>query len=66
MVPHEIKTRMIADDDARLRSAALELLAAIHEKMVGVTEQEVLAILDTDKKSSATGAKRRRLTPPPA
>ncbi|MHB8684967.1 MAG: hypothetical protein ACYC9X_11660, partial [Dehalococcoidia bacterium] len=35
---------------ARLRKAALELLSAIHEKMAGVTEEEVLATLEVDKK----------------
>jgi hypothetical protein len=39
-------------DTKRLRSAALELLSAIHEKMAGVTEEEVVAILQADKKRS--------------
>jgi hypothetical protein len=40
------------DDTARIRNAALELLAAIHEKMTGVTEEEVLTILGADKKEA--------------
>jgi hypothetical protein len=39
-------------DTTRIRKAALELLSAIHEKMAGVTEEEVLAILEADKKKA--------------
>lgn len=45
-----VRTAKAGGDTARLRQAALELLSAIHEKMAGVTEEEVLAILEADKR----------------
>jgi hypothetical protein len=41
-------------DTTRIRKAALELLSAIHEKMAGVTEEEVLAILEAENSNSPT------------
>ncbi|TAK56125.1 MAG: hypothetical protein EPO22_13880 [Dehalococcoidia bacterium] len=43
-----VQTAKAKRDTARLRKAALELLAAIHERMAGVTEEEVLAAVDAD------------------
>lgn len=39
-------------DTTRIRKAALELLSAIHEKMAGVTEGEVLAILEAENSNA--------------
>jgi len=36
------------EDMTRIRNAGRELLDAIHEKMAGVTEKEVLALLEAD------------------
>lgn len=45
-----VRAAKASQDTTRLRTAALELLSAIHEKMAGVTEEEVLAVLDADRK----------------
>lgn len=57
-----ISAAKAGEDMTRIRKAALELLSAIHEKMAGVTEEEVLAVLEADKKEARrqTSARQQR------
>ncbi|MHB8378104.1 MAG: hypothetical protein ACYDEB_14290 [Dehalococcoidia bacterium] len=55
-----VRAAKASGQTARLRKAALELLSAIHEKMAGVTEEEVLATLEVDKKEGRRKASMRQ------